>query len=235
MAVQPAEDGLPLGQLVPDGDPFRVDLLLDDHRLVALRGDRGLQRGDPADGGKKAVAQLAVLLAHALEELDAGGGVGEAAVGQELVQQPVVAELVHPGEMRAEDGLLLSEVGLALIELQTDLAELALDGGELRLRLVPVLDYDLEAVVERGDLLLDLVGGLLQAGEAGRLAGGDDRRRARGGAPAAEAGKAGQERADEHGGGGQPPPGAVAAACGHVGSCAHEDRSQSLSAGRRAP
>ena len=66
---------------------------------------------------------------------------------------------------------------------------------------VPVLDHDLDPVVERGDLLLDLVGGLLQAGEAGRLAGGDDRRGARGRAPAAEAGKAGQERADEHSGG----------------------------------
>jgi len=155
------------GQLVFDGDPFRVDLLLDDHRLVALRGDRGLQRVDLADRGEEAVAQLAVLLAHALEELDAGRGVGETAVGQKLVEQAAVAELVYPGEVGAENRLLLAEIGLALVELQADLAELGLDGGELRLGLVPVFDDDLEPVVERGDLLLDLGGGPLQSGQAG--------------------------------------------------------------------
>ncbi len=199
MAVQPVEDGLPFGQLVFDRDPFGVDLLTDDHRLVALRGDRCLQRVDPPDRGEEAVAQLAVLLVQTLEELDARRGVGEAAAGQELVEQAVVAELVHPGEVRTEDGLLLGQIALAPGELQADRAKLGLDGGELRLRAVPVLDYDFELVVEGGDLLLDLVGGLLQLGEAGRLLGGDDGGRARCGALAAEAGEAARQGAGRAG------------------------------------
>src|SRR5664280_2970166 len=108
--------------------------------------------------------------------------------------------------MRAQDGLLMAELSLALRELQADLAELVVDGVELRLRLVPVFDDDLESVVEGGDLLLGLVGGLLQPGEPGRLFGGDDHRGARGGAPSGQSGEAGSESAGQQGGKGESVP-----------------------------
>ena len=147
---------------------------------------------------------------------------------EQLVEQAVVAELVQPGEMRAKDGLLLGEVVLLLGELQAHRAELGLDRGELRLSLVPVLDHDLEAVVEGRDLPLRLVGGALELGQGGRLLGGDDDRRVRGSRRAGRQRAAGQYAAGQHAAGeqegrkdGRSRSPAPAVPCGDVGCRAH--------------